>query len=60
MEQTASKDVLDKVKADDKQILDEIGKASELVSLIERANSLADELAQAVGKLKLEFKVGSV
>ena len=60
MGQTPSKDVLVKVKADDKQTLEEIGKAKELVSLIERANSLADELAQTVGKLKLGFKVESV
>ena len=34
--------------------------AEELISAIEKANSLADELAQKVGNLKLGFQIGRV
>lgn len=40
---------------------EEVKKAiAELTSAIEKANSLADELARKVWELKLRFKVGSV
>ena len=34
--------------------------AEELISAIEKANSLADELARKVGHLKLGFQIGRV
>lgn len=49
-----------KVSMDSGSKEDVLKDVEELISAIEKANSLADELARKVGNLKLGFQIGRV
>ena len=49
-----------KISLDDASKETATKEAEEMISLIEKASSLADELARKVGEMRLGFKVGRV